>query len=163
MRSLLLGAAIICSATMAAKSDGISNTLAQNLLIGHWTGESANSTGPFQFHTMNCANGRFAVAVIQAKKDTFIYFGSWKTDGATMTHKSEVSGTFGGKSLDMRSIKSDSFENLYHIVELTKSSMIYEWRGELTRRFEAQRDRRSSEISTEELNRLACTSIPTLS
>lgn len=155
--------AMIINCATAANSEELSGIAAQKLLTGHWVGEGSNAKGPYVFHAINCVNGRFAVAVERSEENTLIYFGHWRTDGATMTHVSEKSGLFDPESLDLLSMDVDRFSNRYHIVEITESLMIYEWRGESTRRFEAER---SAEISggwNEKLNQLACDIQPSLS
>ena len=162
-RLALLAAFTCCVFVAAAKSEELSRSFAQKLLTGHWIGEGASSKGPYAFHSVNCANGRFAVAVERSNENTRIYFGHWTTDGTTMTHASEKSGLFDAISLDMLSMRADRFSNRYHIVEITESLMIYEWRGEPTRRFEAKRPAENSEDWNEKLTQLACDSQPSLS
>ncbi|MGC1430489.1 MAG: hypothetical protein WA822_18025 [Albidovulum sp.] len=163
VRLTFLAALINCALVLTAKSEDLSRILAEKLLAGHWIGEGEDSKGPYFFHTINCTNGRFAVAVVREKQDTFIYFGHWRTDGTTITHDSEKNGLFEPMSLDVISIETDRFSNRYHIVELTEAVMVYEWRGESTRRFEAKRAGGSSGVSREKLSHIACDTQPSIS
>jgi len=161
--SALWSILVICLLAVEVKSEEISSSSMSKLLTGYWVGQGDTTENPYIFHTVNCANGRVATAVIREGQDIFIYFGSWETDGASITHDVETSGTFDPESLDVLSMKDEQFSNHYHIIELTEALMIYEWRGQTTRRFEAQRADPNSGISNEGLNRLACDEQPSLS
>ncbi|MEO9514970.1 MAG: hypothetical protein ABJH45_08335 [Paracoccaceae bacterium] len=163
LNSTVASMCIICLLAVEVKSEEISSNIASKMLAGHWIGQVDDSENPYTFHNVNCTNGRFATAVIRDGSDIAIYFGSWETDGATITHDAKRSGTFDPESLDVLSLKDEHFSNRYHIVELTEALMFYEWRGQITRRFEARRTGLSSGVFRERLNRLACDDPPSIS
>ncbi|MBO9464946.1 hypothetical protein J7443_06885 [Tropicibacter sp. R15_0] len=139
-----------------ASADERPRALVEKLLSGHWVGQVDNTAKPYIFHTLNCTNGQFATAVLRDQQDAFIYFGSWDTDGETITHRAESSGIFDPVSLETLSRKQESFTNRYHLVELTETKMIYEWRDDNTLSFEAERTTLESGVSRAGLERLAC-------
>lgn len=153
----------ICLLPDEVKSKELSGSLAGEMLTGHWVGQGDDTENPYIFHSVNCANGRFATAVIREGQDSFIYFGFWETDGLTIVHEAEKSGTFDPETLVPHSMKDEHFSNRYHLVELTESLMVYEWRGQTTRRFEARRPDQNWEFSLQGLDRLACDETPSLS
>ena len=162
VRSAVLAAIGNFAAFSAVKSEEILNVRTDDVLVGHWVGGGDTLEAPYTFHNVNCESGRFATAIRRADRDVYVYFGEWETDGATIVYDAEKSGFFDRETLSLISVADEDFLNVYHLVEVTEARMLYEWRGEVTRRFEAQKTNRNTDESRW-LRRLACESPPPVS
>ena len=163
MKWLFAGVIFLCSLSSWGFSQPLPQPDAKWMLTQYWIGQSEDSKGTYEFHTLNCLNDRFAVALMREDQDTEIFFGAWSTDGATFTHDTELKGVFDLDAFDMLSIGSVDFQNSYHIVELTDDRTVYEWRGKSsTRRFEARAVKQVSTKTQLFLLRVACEVSPAI-
>lgn len=142
-----------CLPFESARSEQHSLPETKELIVGHWIGEGDNIVDPYTFHTVNCSNGRFGTIFMQEGKDHLVYIGNWETDGTTITHHGEVVATFDRQTFDLLSTTEDRFSNTYHIVLLTENLFVYEWRGQITRRFLARRAENDGQFVRDEISR----------
>ena len=163
MKWVYAGVTFLCSLSSWGLSQPLQPSDVRWMLTQYWIGESQDSKGAYEYHSVHCPNDRYALAVIRNDQNTEIFFGAWSTDGTTFKHVNELKGVFDLDGFDMLSIGVIKFEDTYHIVELTDDRTVYEWRGETrTRRFEARAVKQVSTKQQLAILRVACEVSPAI-